>query len=330
MSKLKSFIIIAFLIALVVWLGFEFASGYQAKPVIMQGQIEAQEYNISSKVPGRIASVEVKKGDEVEKGELIFTISSPELEAKLAQAKAGQSAAAAMVSKAQSGSRDQQIIAAQDQWKKAKAAQELYEKTFERVDNLYKDGVLPEQKRDEAYTQWQASIYTQNSALQMYKMAQEGARAETKLAAVSQEKRAQGVVAEVESYTKDTKLFANQNGYVVQVLLEEGELAPTGFPVVSIVDLNDSWAIFNVREDLLPRLKEGTIIKARIPALGDQLYDYKVSFIAVMGDFATWRSTDSAKGFDLRTFEVEARPVKPIKDLRVGMSVVVELAPENT
>jgi HlyD family secretion protein len=49
-----------------------------------------------------------------------------------------------------------------------------------------------------------------------------------------------------------------------------------------------------------------------------------------MGDYATWRSTDSAKGFDLRTFEIEARPIKAIAELRVGMSVLVELAPSAT
>ncbi|QUM90999.1 biotin/lipoyl-binding protein [Moritella sp. 36] len=330
MSNVKTGIIAVVALAVIGWLVFEFNSAYEPKSILLQGQIEAEQYNISSKIPGRIASVDVKKGELVSQGQLIFSLASPELEAKLAQAKAGRSAASAMRKQAESGAREQQVIAANDQWKKAQAAAELMEKTYQRVDNLYKDGVLPEQKRDEVYTKWQAAKYTQNAAYQGYQMAKEGARKETKQAAIEQERMAEGVVAEVESYTKDTKQYAQRDGEVVQILLKEGELAPTGFPVVSIVDINDSWAVFNIREDLLPRLKKGTILTARIPALGEATYQYQISHIAVMGDYATWRSTDSAKGFDLRTFEIEARPVKPIADLRVGMSVLVELAPSAT
>lgn len=326
MSKLKTGMLAIVFLALIGWLVFEFNKAYEPKAILLQGQIEAEQYNVSSKIPGRIASVNVKKGDFVTEGQLIFSLASPELDAKLEQAKAGRSAASAMREKAETGAREQQIIQANDQWKKAQAASELMEKTYLRVDSLFKDGVVPEQKRDEAYTQWQAAKFTQNAAYQGYQMAKEGARKETKQAAIEQERMAQGAVNEVEAYAKDTKQYAIRDGEVVQILLKEGELAPTGFPVVSVIDIKDSWAVFNIREDLLPRLKKGTLLTARIPALGDGTYQYRISHIAVMGDFATWRSTDSAKGFDLRTFEIEARPVTAIPDLRVGMSVVVELA----
>lgn len=324
-NKIRITVIAVVFLALIAWLVFEFNSAYQPKSTLLQGQIEAEQYNVSSKIPGRIAALAVKKGDLVSQGQLIFSLASPELDAKLEQAKAGRSAASAMREQAETGAREQQIIASQDQWKKAQAAAELMEKTYNRVDNLFNDGVLPEQKRDEAYTQWQAAKYSQNAAYQVYQMAKEGARKETKQAAIEQERMAQGAVNEVEAYTKDTKQYAVRDGEVVQILLKEGELAPTGFPVVSIVDIKDSWAVFNIREDLLPRLQKGIILTARIPALGDSSYQYRVSHIAVMGDFATWRSTDNAKGFDLRTFEIEARPVDSIANLRVGMSVIVEL-----
>ena len=330
MSNVKTGIIAVVALTVIGWLAVEFNRAYEPKNILLQGQIEAEQYNVSSKIPGRIASVDVKKGELVSKGQLIFSLASPELDAKLAQAKAARAAAGAMRAQAEIGARKQQIIAANDQWKKAQAATQLMEITYQRVDNLYKDGVLPEQKRDEVYTKLQAAKYTQNSAYQVYQMAKEGARKETKQAAIEQERMAEGVVAEIESYTNDTKQYALRDGEVVQILLKEGELAPTGFPVVSVVDINDSWAVFNIREDLLPRLKKGTLLTARIPALGDGTYQYKVSHLAVMGDYATWRSTDNAKGFDLRTFEIEARPVNPIADLRVGMSVLVELAPSAT
>ncbi|ELR66821.1 membrane anchor protein YbhG [Photobacterium marinum] len=324
MSKFKSLAAVVPAAALVGWLGYTFWQAYQPQPERMQGQIEAQQYNISSKVPGRIEQVMVRKGDMVERGDLIFTLLSPELDAKLEQAKAGQEAAGAMAEQAEKGARSQEIEAARDQWRKAKAAAQLMEKTYQRVDNLYKDGVIAEQKRDEAYTQWQAARYTERAVLQMFEMAKEGARDETKRAAAEKARMAAGAVAEVEAYAADTQISSWHNGEVTQILLHEGELAPQGFPVVSVVDISDAWAVFHVREDKLKDYNKGAEFQACIPALGSQKYSFKVSHVAVMGDFATWRTTDPAQGFDMRTFEVEARPVEPVEGLRVGMSVIVE------
>ncbi|WP_158146639.1 HlyD family secretion protein [Vibrio fluvialis] len=324
MKAVKSSLLAVTVLAAAGWIGYSFYQAYQPEPVRLQGQIESQQYSISSKVPGRIDQVYVRKGDEVKKGQLIFTLHSPEIEAKLEQAIAGQKAAGALAQEAENGAREQQIRAAKDQWMKAKAAAELAEKTYLRVNNLYKDGVVAEQKRDEANTQWQAAKYTESAAFQMYEMAKEGARVETKQAAQEKARMAAGAVAEVEAYAADTKIESWFDGEVSQVLMQSGELAPQGFPVVTVVDREDSWAVLNVREDLLSHFQKGTTFNAYLPALNKSV-EFKVTHVAVMGDFATWRSTDAAQGFDLRTFEVEARPTAPETNLRIGMSVVVEL-----
>ncbi len=311
-------------VGVVSWVGYSFYQAYQPEPVRLQGMIEAQQYSISSKVPGRIDQVLVRKGENITKGQLVFTLHSPEIEAKLEQAKAGEKAAGALAQEAEKGARSQQIQAAKDQWLKAKAAADLMEKTYQRVNNLYNDGVVAEQKRDEAMTQWQAAKYTESAAFQMYEMAKEGVRDETKLAAAEKARMAAGAVAEVEAYANDTRIESWFDGEVSQVLLQSGELAPQGFPVVTVIDTQDAWAVLNVREDLLKHFQKDQTFSAYLPAL-DKKIEFKVSHIAVMGDFATWRATDASKGFDLRTFEVEARPVTPAHDLRMGMSLVVEL-----
>lgn len=324
MKAVKSSVIVISVVAAVVWIGYSFYQAYQPQPIRLQGQIESQQYSISSKVPGRIDQVFVRKGDLVSKGQLIFTIHSPEIEAKLEQAMAGQRAAGALAQEAETGSRSQQIQAARDQWLTAKAAADLAEKTYLRVNNLFEQGVVAEQRRDEANTQWRAARYSENAALQMYEMAKEGARKETILAASENERMAAGAVAEVEAYAADTRIESWFDGEVSQVLMQAGELAPQGFPVVTVVDRADSWAVFNVREDLLRHFEQGSTFKAFLPAL-DKYVEFTVTHIAVMGDFATWRSTDTSQGFDLRTFEVEARPTQPVDGLRMGMSVAVEL-----
>ncbi|WP_028022341.1 HlyD family secretion protein [Enterovibrio calviensis] len=323
MSNIKSALIAVPAAALIGWVGYSFYHAYQPQPERFQGQIEAQQYTVSSKVAGRIDQVLVKKGEAIEKGDLIFTLFSPEIDAKLEQAKAGQEAAGAMAEQAESGARSQEINAARDQWQKARAAAQLANKTFQRVDALYREGVTAEQKRDEAFTQWQASKYTENAARQMYEMAKEGARSETKRAAQEQVRMAAGAVAEVEAYAKDTRIRSWYRGEVSQILLQPGELSPQGFPVVTVIDMNDAWAVFNIREDKLRQFQKGTQFDASIPALGENAYRFEVTHVAPMGDFATWRATNSQQGYDMRTFEIEARPVEPIRDLRAGMSVLV-------
>ncbi len=315
---------IIFVVVVVFWLVFGFWRAYQPEGYRLQGQIEARQYSISSKVPGRIGELLVRKGDQVQTGQLIFTIYSPELEAKLEQAKAGRDAAGALAKQAENGARSQEIQAAEDQWKKAGAAADLMEKTYRRVNNLFEEGVVSEQKRDEVYTQWQAAIFTENAAKQMHLMAMEGARDEIKQAAADKVRMAEGMVAEVEAYEADTRVESRFNGEVAQILLREGELAPQGFPVVMVMDMNDSWAVFHIREDRLNDFAKGTHFKATIPGLDDKQHEFMVEHVAVMGDFATWRATDTGKGFDMRTFEIEARPTSELKGLRVGMSVLVD------
>ncbi|EPI5811599.1 HlyD family secretion protein [Vibrio vulnificus] len=324
MKSFKPVLLSLCAVGVVSWVGYSFYQAYQPEPVRLQGMIEAQQYSISSKVPGRIDQVLVRKGENITKGQLVFTLHSPEIEAKLEQAKAGEKAAGALAQEAEKGARSQQIQAAKDQWLKAKAAADLMDKTYQRVNNLYNDGVVAEQKRDEAMTQWQAAKYTESAAFQMYEMAKEGVRDETKLAAAEKARMAAGAVAEVEAYANDTRIESWFDGEVSQVLLQSGELAPQGFPVVTVIDTQDAWAVLNVREDLLKHFQKDQTFSAYLPAL-DKKIEFKVSHIAVMGDFATWRATDASKGFDLRTFEVEARPVTPAHDLRMGMSLVVEL-----
>ena len=322
----KSFIVVVvFVIGLVSWVGFTFYEAYQPKALVLQGQIDAQTYNISSKLPGRISDIFVKKGDSVEIGDAIFSLSSPEVDAKLKQAEAAKDAAGAQKNQANNGARKQEIQAAHDQWQKAKAAEALMLTTYKRINTLYEQGVISEQKRDEVYTQYRAAKYTSNAAGQMAQMAKEGARVEIKAAASAQERIYEAKVDEVNVYIKESKQYAFHQGEVTQVLIHLGELAPTGFPVVSVIDIQDSWAKFAVREDYLRLFKKDKIFQAKIPALSDDSYEFRVSNIAVMGDFATWRATESGKGFDMKSFEVELRPTKPIKDLRVGMSVLLEL-----
>ncbi|MBY6019111.1 HlyD family secretion protein [Ferrimonas balearica] len=323
MSKNQTLLVGGAVALLAVLSGWAMYQAYQPKPYRLQGEIEARQYHVSSKVPGRVAELNVRRGDKVVAGDLLYTLSSPELEARLQQAKAGVKAAEAMEAEADAGARRQQIQAARDDWQRALAAANLYKATYQRVQALFDDGVVARQKRDEAYAQWQAAQYQASAAEALYQMAEEGARKETREAAQGQAEAARGQLAEVQAVLADSQMRAPRAGEIAQVLLQEGELAPQGFPVVTLVDMGDAWALFQVREDRLSEFPNGAKVTLRIPAL-DASFPFEVAYRAVQGEFATWRATESGADFDMRTFEVELRPLQPIAGLRAGMTVLLE------
>lgn len=292
-------------------------------PLTIQGEVEAKEIKVASKLPGRIAAILVKEGESVKKGDTLLLLDSPEIRAKMAQAQAAQRAAGAQRDKANSGARSQEVEAAFNMWQKAKAASELADKTYQRVKNLYSDGVVPLQKLDEAETNMRAAKTTEIAAKAQYSMAEEGARKEDRNAASAIWEQASGVVSEVGSYLAETVIKAPANGEVVSVISESGELVGTGFPIITLVDLSDIWVTFNLREDLIAKIKMGDEFTASFPALGNKEVTLKISYIKVLGDFATWHSTKTAGDFDQKTFEVRAVPTSKTEGLRPGMSALV-------
>ena len=305
-------------------IGYGLFQAVQTKPLQFQGQVEAREVDVAAKVAGRIRTLLVHEGDRVSLGDVLFELENPELTAKLAQANAGRDAAAAMQNKADTGTREEEIRMAQFNWERAKSAAKLAQTTFERFDALYNEGLIAEQKHDEAATKAKAAADMAHAAGAQYDMAVNGARVEDKTAATALFNQAEGLVDEVTAYREETQLKAPISGEVSSVLIDVGELAPTGFPVITLVDLSDSWVILNVREDHLVHFKMHTVFNGSVPALGDQRVELSVYYIAPLADFATWRATRYSSGYDIKTFEVRLRPTEVIDGLRPGMSVLLE------
>ena len=265
-----------------------------------------------------------QEGDAVHKGDLLLELESTELDAKLSQAEAARMAAQAQSDKAQRGARTEQIQGAYNVWQQAQAAAELAEKTYQRVSNLYNDKVLPAQKKDEAYTQMVALQKQAEAAKSQYEMAKNGARVEDKTAAQALVAQAQGVITEVNAYKDGAKVFAPADAEIQTIIPNEGEIVNAGYPVMNLIDTQDEWVVFNIREDKMADFKIGTKFKGIVPALGNQVIELEVKHIAVQADFATWTATKSKGDFDKKTFAIKAYPTQKIKDLRPGMSVLVE------
>ena len=310
----------AAVVVLVALIGF-FALGRD--PELMQGQVEVGEYRVSSKVPGRILEIRVKEGDWVKVGDTLAIIDAPEVRAKMEQARGAESAAAALELKAQNGARQEQIQGAYQLWQQAKAGLEIAEKSYNRVQRLFDEGVMSAQKRDEAYASYKAMEAQEKAAKSQYEMAQNGARREDKLAAAAQVDRARGAVQEVNSYIHETVQIAQMEGEVSDIYPKVGELVGTGSPIMTISLMKDMWGAFNVREDQLGQMTVGTVVDAFVPAFNKSV-KMKIYYLKDQGTYAVWKATKANGQYDLKTFEVKARPVENVDGLRPGMSLIIK------
>ena len=296
---------------------------HEPKETIM-GEVDASEYRVSNKVPGRIDSLYVKEGDRVKAGDTLAHISSPQVEAKMMQAEAVKNAASAQSRKAKGGAREQQKQMAYQVWQKAKAAVEVYRKSYDRVKGLYEKGVVSAQKFDEVEAQYKVAQADCAAAEQQYLLAKEGAQQEDIAAAAALVNQAGGAVAEVQSYLDDSYLIAPSDGEVVEIFAKLGDLIGTGSPVMSILNRDDSWMFFAVREDLLGDMRTGDTIEVRLPALGKETHPCQVRKVQAMASYATWRATKTNGQYDVKSFDVKAVPLEHIDGLRPGMTAIIE------
>ena len=310
----------AAVVAIVAVIGF-FAFGRD--PEVIQGQVEVGEYRVSSKVPGRIVEIRVKEGDFVKVGDTLAILDAPEVRAKMEQAQSAEHAAAAQEEMARNGARQEQIQGAYQLWQQAKAGLEIAEKSYQRVQRLYDEGVMSAQKRDEAYANYKALEAQVKAAESQYQMARNGARREEKAAAAAMVGRAKGAVAEVTSYINETVQVAQMEGEVSDIYPKVGELVGTGSPIMNIAVMKDLWGTFNVREDQLSGMEVGKTFTAFVPAFNKDI-QMKVYYMKDQGSYAVWKATKANGQYDLKTFEVRARPVEPMEGLRPGMSLVIK------
>lgn len=289
------------------------------------GVVETTEIDVASKIPGRIDSVFVSEGDKVEKGQILATLESKEINAKVEQARGAMMAAQARMIMAKNGARPEEKEAVEKQYLAAKHQFELADKTFGRIQQVFKDSVISVQEKDQVEFQFKAAKEQLEAAYAKYKMVIKGARYEDIDAAEGIFHQAMNALNEALAYQAETKLISPIKGEVFKRVSDPGEIIGSGYPIFTLIDPNDVWVVIQLREDKMTKFKKDMIINGIIPALGNSEYKFKLTYIAAMADFATWKATNQKGDFDLKTFELHLRPIKPIDGLRAGMTVRFEL-----
>jgi len=311
------FIAVVMIVAIIGFFAFD------KSDEIIQGEVEVSEYRVSSKLPGRVLELRVKEGDFVKAGDTLAILEVPEVDAQRRAAEATQGAAQALSDMADNGARQEQVQAAYQLWQQAQAASEIAEKSYKRVQKLFDEGVMSAQKRDEAFAAYKATEAQVKAAKSQYDMAKSGARIEERRAAEKQAQAAKGAVDVVKSLLKETVQIAQADGEVSDIYPKVGELLGLGSPIMSVALLDDMWGTFNIREDQLKGLKVGDELSAYIPAFGKNI-KMKVYYIKDQGSYAVWKATKANGQYDMKTFEVKARPTETFEGLRPGMSLIIK------
>ncbi|WP_238037469.1 efflux RND transporter periplasmic adaptor subunit [Psychrobacter sp. Ps6] len=335
-ARMKKILLILFVLGVLGAIAYGlYKSNQHNEPgvITLQGQMQMQQTSIAAKVAGRIANIMVTEGDTVTVGQQLIEMDSPEINAKINQARAGKQIAQSQLDKAENGARPQEIAQAKAAWQANKAASDLAENTYQRVNRLYEEGLMARQKRDEAYAQYLATQDQTEAARLQYDLALEGARSEDKSAATAQVAQVDAQLDEALAAKEEANLKSPIAGIVDNVIVSAGEVIGQGVPLLTLVDTNDQWVVLNVTESYLNQFAIGQTFTGTIPALSSADKPYNKQFTvyatSTLSDFATWRPTNNDDGFDVRTFEVKARPSTPDTRIRSGMSVVVHINPIN-
>ena len=294
-------------------------------PITLQGQVEATEIRISGKLLGRIDSLLVREGDAVCEGDTLVVINSPIVEAQYRKTEALHRATQEENRKVDHGTRRELVASAYQVWQAAKSQATLAEKTYERIQLLYTDSVVPRQRYDEAEAAMLTARATERSTYEQYRLAQEGLQREDREASRNMVEAAARSVDEVGALLVDARLTAPADGHIAGIYPKRGELVAPGAPIMTLVTLDDAYVVFNVREDLMPHIRMGKQFAVSVPALARKDVPMTVYYISPLGSFATWKSTKEVGSYDMRTFEIRLRPEHRVEGLRPGMTAIIEL-----
>ncbi|MCO8101796.1 HlyD family secretion protein [Acinetobacter indicus] len=322
-AKKKKYLLLALIPVLLAVIAFGLWKSYQPAPLELQGRVEAETVQVATKVPSRIEEIYVEEGQRVKKGDVLVRLNSPEIQAKKQQAVAALQSALALQSTAERGSQEENIASLYANWQSLKAQQNLAKVSYERGANLFKEGVISRQRRDELYAASQSAAQMTEAAYQQYARAKRGSTSQQKSSADAQVDIAQAALDEANALEAETQLVAPVNGTVSKTYGKVSELVATAVPVVSLIE-DQMWVSLNIREDQYAPFQKMSSIEGYIPAL-DKTATLKIKQISAEGEFATIKTTRQTGGYDVRSFKLHLVPVPAIPELKVGMSVLFKL-----
>ncbi|MFB3915119.1 MAG: HlyD family secretion protein [Terriglobales bacterium] len=317
----------------------------RSSDMVLIGTVDANQVIVSSKIPGRIEKLLVDEGTQVKQGDLIAVLDSAELEAQKRAASAtlsslrSQVAASRYTERVTRGSTSGDMANAKARLESARAQLAEAEANLvqirqdaSRTITLAEQGIASQQDRDRAEASLKAQQARVQSLQDMVRAAeadlnsavarshQTGVAESTVAATQAQMATTQAQLAEAETRLGYTRIYAPVSGTVSVRAAREGEVVNVGTPIVTIVDLSDTWAYAAIPETYSDRIRLGDHLKVRMP--GGNLLEGEVIFKAAEGDFATQRDVSRRKR-DIRTVSLKVRIDNSKRALVPGMTAEV-------
>jgi HlyD family secretion protein len=315
-------IIVGLIVAVIAGLSIWYL--VRPQPLLVQGEVDATRLDIAARVDGRVADIPVERGENIAAGAVLVRIDNPETLAKHEQALAAKVVADAQLANIKAGTRAEVIAARKAALERAQASVILAQKTYDRISQLAEHGNAPQARLDQATDTLHESQRATDQAKSAYEQAVNGYTAEERQISAANVQKAVADIAAVQSVIDQMVITAPVASQVYKRNVEPGEYVSPGVPLVTLIDLNDLWIHFDLREDLVKTLKIGDRFDVRIPALADRRITVEVKLIATKGEYASWRATRATGDFDLRTFAIRAYPVEKVPELRPGMSAYMD------
>jgi HlyD family secretion protein len=332
-------------------LTYYFVSTPSNKDLILIGTVDSNQVIVSPQVNGRLARLLVDEGTPVKQGDLIAVLEPSELEAEASAAAATIDSMKSKVAETHStleatqGSTSSGVTNAQARLQSTRAQLLQAEATLVRTQSdssrmieLATQGVASDQDKVQA----ESNLAAQNALVQSLKDQVSAAEADlnTAIANTHQAHAAQSTVestraqlANAEEMLKQaevrlgyTKIYAPITGTVSVRAAREGEVLNIGQPIVTIVDLNDTWVRAAIPETESDHIGLGDSLRIRLP--GGTLTSGKVFFKSAEADFATQRDVSRRKR-DIRTIVLKVR-LENLKGAYVpGMTAEVLVSPQQ-
>ncbi len=289
----------------------------------IQGKVKRDALMVVSKYPGRILDIHVQEGDKVRKGDTLMLLDMPEVEAKLEQAKGAVSAAQAQYQMAVKGATNEQL----DQvMAKLDAVTEQYNyaaKSYQRINNMFKDSMVSVQKHDEVYMKYQAAKAQYNGVKAKYNEVKNGVRDEKIQMALGTYERAKGTLQEANVAYAERYLIAPQNMTVETIALHAGELVLPGYGVMTGYELNKAFFRFTVAESKITQYKVGQDIIVNSP-FTDKDYRAKVVSVKQLTRYANITSAFPEYEMGESIYELKALPQNEVTDLLTNLTVLLK------
>ncbi|MGP8259884.1 MAG: HlyD family secretion protein [Acidobacteriaceae bacterium] len=333
------------------------------KTMIIDGNIDCDEINVSSKVPGRIKQLLVDEGTSVKVGDPVVVLESNEIDAKVDAASAAYQSTEARVAQAgtavkfqraafsdqldeaqaQYDARKEDVRQAEENLNAAKSNFTTQEDSYNRFHGLFADGVVPrqvEEQYENGYSaakaqfgaaeskvdQAKAGLKAAAAALQLAKdeSLQVTLREQERSAIQQQADAAQGEMHEALALQGETRIAAPVAGYVSEKISNTGEMVAPGFPMVTISRANDFKVKVYVDESKFGYLQIGRQIKVILPAFGNKVVYGRLIRINQAADFATKKATNEQGTLDVRGLQLVIK-LDDDPRYRNGMTARVEL-----